>query len=29
MAYGAPVMSWIMGILGGFALLLNWPDSGD
>jgi ubiquinone biosynthesis protein len=29
MAYGAPVLSWIMGILGGFALLLNWPVGGD
>jgi ubiquinone biosynthesis protein len=29
MAYGAPVLSWGLGILGGFALLLNWPGSRD
>ncbi len=29
MAYGAPVLSWALGILGGFILLGNWPDSRD
>jgi len=29
MAYGAPVVSWALGILGGFILLGNWPGSRD
>ena len=27
MAYGAPAMSWALGILGGFILLTSWPDN--
>jgi ubiquinone biosynthesis protein len=26
MAYGAPVATWILGILGAVILLVNWPD---
>jgi len=29
MAYGAPVLSWSLAILGGIILLSNWPDSRD
>jgi ubiquinone biosynthesis protein len=29
MVYGAPVLSWGLGILGGFALFLNWPGRQD
>jgi ubiquinone biosynthesis protein len=29
MAYGAPVLSWSLAILGGLILLGNWPDNRD